>query len=109
MSETCATVYKSPVSKLLPFFERSRNRWKEKHHSLKAKCKKLSNQVRAVEKSRQLWKQLVQEEQQRIRELERELEELKRGAGGDGRCRSPASPGEATGTTRGAWVLLRGD
>jgi hypothetical protein len=78
MSETCAKAYKSPVSKLLPFFVTSRNNWKGKHHRLKAKCKKLSNQVRAVEKSRQHWKEVAEQGQQRIGELERELEALKR-------------------------------
>jgi peptidoglycan hydrolase CwlO-like protein len=79
MSETCEKVYKSPISKLLPFFEKSRNGWKQRHHRAKAKCKRLSNQVRAVMKSRQRWRELVQQQQQRLRELERELEELKRG------------------------------
>jgi hypothetical protein len=78
MSEPCAKVYKSPVSKLLPFFEKSRNGWKEKHHRIKAKCKKLSNQVRAVEKSRLRWRELAEQEQERARALERELEALKR-------------------------------
>lgn len=80
MSETTAKkAFASPVSKLLPFFLKSRDGWKEKHHQTKAKCKKLSNQVRAVEKSRRHWRELAAEQQQRVRELERELEELKRG------------------------------
>jgi hypothetical protein len=80
MSETTATkAFTSPVSKLLPFFVKSRDGWKEKHHRTKAKCKKLSNQVRAVEKSRLQWRELAEQQQQRVRELERELEELKTG------------------------------
>jgi hypothetical protein len=78
MSETTAgKVFASPVSKLLPFFVKSRDGWKEKHHRTKAKCKKLTNQVRAVEKSRRHWRTLAAEQQQRVRALERELEELK--------------------------------
>jgi len=76
MSET--TAYKSPVRKLLTFFEKSRNGWKQKHQQAKAKCKKLSNQVRAVEKSREQWREQAEQEMRRVHELERELEELKR-------------------------------
>ena len=76
MSET--NVYKSPVRKLMSFFEKSRNGWKEKHQQSKARCKNLSNQVRAVEKSRQQWREWAEEQERRVRELEREVEELKR-------------------------------
>jgi hypothetical protein len=78
MSETKATSYKSPVRKLVVFFRGSRDGWKEKHHEVKAECKKLSNQVRAVEKSRQQWREQAQTQERRVRELEREVEELKR-------------------------------
>ena len=68
---------KSPVRKLARFFRKSRDGWKRKHHEMKARCKKLSNQVRAVERSRQLWKERVKEQQRRVGELERELEAQK--------------------------------
>ncbi len=77
MAETDTKVFTSPVSKLLPFFRRSRDRWKQKHRQRKAQCKQLSNQVRAVEKSRQRWRQLAEQQEQRIRQLEQELGEQK--------------------------------
>jgi len=40
--------------------------------------KKLSNQTRAVEKSRAHWREIARREQRRSRELERELGVLKR-------------------------------
>jgi hypothetical protein len=77
MSETNALDYKSPLRKLVAFFQKSRNAWKEKHHEAKAECKKLSNQVRAVEKSRQQWRERAEAQERRADALERELEALK--------------------------------
>ena len=79
MLETQAQVLKSPIRKLMKFFRGSRDGWKGKHHEAKVQCKKLKNQVRAVEKSRQLWRERAEEQERRARELERELEELKNG------------------------------
>jgi F0F1-type ATP synthase membrane subunit b/b' len=70
-------MYKSPVPKLLSFFESSRDRWKSKCRTAKQANKLLANQTRAVEKSREQWKQAAQDAQRRIEELEREVEELK--------------------------------
>ena len=69
--------YVSPKSKLLRFFERSRDRWKAKHHELKKTCKLLQNQVRAVEKSRAVWRARVATLEQRLAEQESEIEQLK--------------------------------
>ena len=69
--------FKSPVKKLDRFFKKSRDGWKAKHHTLKQQLKKLSNQVRAVEKSRAHWREVAQQERRRVRELTRELEEQK--------------------------------
>lgn len=77
MSETNALDCKSPLRKLVAFFQKSRNAWKEKHHVAKAECKKLSNQVRAVEKSRQRWRERAEAQEQRADALERELKALK--------------------------------
>jgi chromosome segregation ATPase len=70
--------YKSPVTKLLRFFETSRDQWKRKHHDLKAELKLAHNQVRAVEKSREMWRERAEESTQRVRQLEAELAEIKR-------------------------------
>jgi len=58
--------YTSPKHKLLRFFEKSRDQWKAKCRTAKAKVKRLSKRVRFLETSRARWKQ-------RARELEREL------------------------------------
>jgi len=69
---------RSPRKKLLRFFARSRDGWKAKCLEAKVHCKRLGNQVRAVEKSRQRWRALADRRKQRIAELEQEVAELKR-------------------------------
>jgi muramoyltetrapeptide carboxypeptidase LdcA involved in peptidoglycan recycling len=69
--------FKSPVMKLVRFFESSRDKWKAKHHKVKQQLKLMGNQVRAVEKSRNHWKEVAQQERQRVRELTLELEKQK--------------------------------
>ena len=64
----------SPLRKLVVFFRKSRDRWKEKCQEAKRLCKKLSNQLRAVESSRQQWRELAQQYQSQVKELERALE-----------------------------------
>lgn len=70
--------YRSPVRKLAWFFERSRDNWKRKCQEAKKQLKLMSNQVRAVEKSRATWRSCAEQLQQRVQELERELSEEKR-------------------------------
>jgi chromosome segregation ATPase len=69
--------FSSPKSKLLRFFQKSRNGWKAKHHELKKSCKLLQNQVRAVEKSRAAWREQALTLKRRLAEVAGELEELK--------------------------------
>jgi len=70
--------WKSPLRKLVNFFERSRNRWKEKYTAKKQECKRMGNQVRAVEKSRAQWRQVAEEAQQQVVQLQKELEQYKK-------------------------------
>jgi len=69
--------FSSPVVKLVRFFETSRDRWKAKYGKVKKQCKKLQNQTRAVEKSRENWRGRARAWQRRVAELEREIKELK--------------------------------
>jgi hypothetical protein len=73
-------MFKSPVSKLLAFFRKSRDRWKAKCQQAKRDSKLLANQVRAVEKSRDHWKQATQQARREATAYRRELEALKRRA-----------------------------
>jgi chromosome segregation ATPase len=69
--------YKSPLRKLIAFFRRSRDRWKNKCHDLRRQLKKEQNQVRAVEKSRAAWRDKAQAATRQLQALQRELAEIK--------------------------------
>jgi len=73
VSELTEREFKSPQHKLAAFFERSRNKWKAKHRTLKSEFKREQNQRRAVEKSRAKWREQVADLQQRVQQLEQEL------------------------------------
>lgn len=62
--------FKSPLKKLVAFFEKSRDNWKAKYFAKRDQAILLANQVRAVEKSRESWRSIA-------REAQRELDELK--------------------------------
>jgi predicted ribosome quality control (RQC) complex YloA/Tae2 family protein len=77
-ADTTERSHKSPLRKLVLFFQNSRDQWKAKHHELKRELKKEQNQVRAVEKSRAQWRSKAEAAEQRVEELQRELNEIKR-------------------------------
>jgi hypothetical protein len=77
MAEEIRIAFRSPVGKLARFFEQSRNRWKTKYGELKRTCKLLDNQTRAVEKSRESWRLRATTAEERVAQLEREIERLK--------------------------------
>ena len=62
--------YKSPIRKLVHFFENSRDQWKAKHRKAKANEKRLKNRVRFLENSKG-------QKKQRVEELETEVARLK--------------------------------
>jgi predicted nucleic acid-binding Zn-ribbon protein len=69
--------YKSPTRKLLSFFERSRDGWKEKCAEAKAKVKRLRNRTEQLAESRERWKGRAEELRQEVERLRRELEAQK--------------------------------
>ena len=48
--------YKSPIRKLVNFFEKSRDNWKEKYQRNKKENNKLKNKVCALKASQEKWK-----------------------------------------------------
>lgn len=74
--------WKSPLRKLVRFFQRSRDQWKRKHHALKKDIKREQNQRRAVERSRQHWREKATRAERRVCELEAALGALKKRARG---------------------------
>jgi len=75
-------MFKSPLPKLVKFFERSRNGWKSKCQQAKAQNKHLATQTRAVEKSRAAWRARAESAERELRELRQALPALKNTAAG---------------------------
>ena len=70
--------YKSPIPKLMRFFESSRDGWKTKCREAKALAKDLKNAMGKLRQSRDRWKALTRLYKQRLDAAERELAEKKR-------------------------------
>jgi uncharacterized protein YdaU (DUF1376 family) len=73
-----ARTYRSPMRKLVAFFERSRDGWKRKRQEAKVLNRRLSNRVRKLEASRARWKERSRQQQQELRRLRAELEAEKK-------------------------------
>ena len=78
VSDTMEREYRSPMRKLVRFFEKSRDQWKAKHHALKEELKREQNQRRAVEKSRAAWRAKAEAAEQRAHELEVGLQQAQK-------------------------------
>jgi uncharacterized protein YdaU (DUF1376 family) len=76
MEET--KIYSSPTRKLMQFFERSRDGWKRKRQEAKVLNRRLSNRVRKLEASRDLWKERARRQREELRQLRAELEAEKK-------------------------------
>ena len=68
----------SPARKLVRFFMGSRDKWKDKCQAARVENKRLKNQTRAVERSRDVWRKRAQEQSRRVAELKRELQKIPR-------------------------------
>ena len=73
MKSASVAKLKSPVKKLVVFFQLSRDKWKAKYLARRDQAILLANQVRAVEKSRQQWRTIAQEARQEVKELKQQL------------------------------------
>jgi len=75
------TTYRSPVKKLLQFFQRSRNGWKRKHHEAKKKLKSWDTRFRVLRRNRDRWKELAGQQEVELERLRQELEAVKSNCG----------------------------
>jgi Basic region leucine zipper len=69
--------YTSRPGALIWFFRKSRDRWKKKHHDLRATVKGFKNQIAAVTKSREQWRLKEEQGSRRVSELEAEVASLR--------------------------------
>ena len=65
--------YKSPRRKLVRFFEKSRDNWKEKYTELKRRVRYLENRIRYLEKSRSNWKEQAQAREENLKIAEEKI------------------------------------
>ena len=70
INERKAKTYKSPIKKLVRFFEKSRDQWKAKCLEAKATAKGLKHRIGYLEQSKMEWKT-------KAKELEKELARMK--------------------------------
>jgi len=68
-----AIEYRSPLRKLVRFFEKSRDGWKEKCQQSKVLIKRLTNRMYAMKKSRDRWKTVAKRQRKELQELRRQL------------------------------------
>lgn len=78
--------YRSPIQKLVRFFEKSRDQWKTKCGEAKAKLKHFKRRTRFLQQSRDQWRQQAQQLEQELAEakaiergLRAEVEKLREG------------------------------
>ncbi len=71
-------VFRSPRLKLVKFFQKSRDKWKAKCQAAKGHSKRLGNQLRAVEKSRAMWRQRAEQSERKLAALQAELDQSKK-------------------------------
>ena len=69
--------YTSPIRKLLVFFERSRDDWKEKCKNRKVLLKRAASRIAGLTKSRNQWRELARQRQRELSKLRRELDAQK--------------------------------
>ena len=64
---TSLSDFKSPKHKILAMLHAGRDKWKAKHHQVKMALKLAGNQVRAVTKSRENWRNRAIEAERQLR------------------------------------------
>ncbi len=68
--------FRSPLRKLVAFFEASRNKWKKKCQQTKYELKLLRRKFGNLQKNRDMWQQRYQEADARREQLEAQREHL---------------------------------
>lgn len=73
-----AKKFSSPLSKLVTFFRKSRDRWKDKAQKMTKKWRAAHVQMRAMQRSRDHWKEVARNEKEKRKQVEQELAERKK-------------------------------
>jgi predicted nucleic acid-binding Zn-ribbon protein len=59
--------YKSPTHKVIAFLRKGRDGWRDKYKNLKTKLRSVEHQLRAVSKSRQMWRERAESAEAEIK------------------------------------------
>lgn len=70
--------YKSPLKKLVKFFEKSRDNWKSKYLEKKTELKRAKNQINDLKHRKEDWKDRAIEAENKLKEMERDSLEAKK-------------------------------
>ena len=70
--------YKSPLKKLVRFFEQSRDNWKNKYFEKKKELKKATNRIYDLEGRKDEWKERALEAETKLKEIDKNLSEVKK-------------------------------
>ena len=60
--------YKSPLKKLVNFFEKSRDKWKEKYVEKSKELKRVTNRIYDLETRKEHWKKRALEAEKQLKE-----------------------------------------
>ena len=70
--------YKSPLKKLVKFFEKSRDNWKNKYIEKKIELKRAKNQINDLKQRKEDWKDRAIEAENKLKEIEKNASEVKK-------------------------------
>jgi hypothetical protein len=70
--------YKSPLKKLVKFFEKSRDNWKNKYLEKKKELKRATNRIYDLEIRKDEWKERALEAETKLKEKDRNSSEVKK-------------------------------
>jgi chromosome segregation ATPase len=69
--------YKSPLKKLVKFFEKSRDNWKNKYFKKKKELKRATNRIYDLESRKDEWKERALKAERKVEEMNKNFSEKK--------------------------------
>jgi len=70
--------FKTPGMKLVRFFEKSRDQWKNKAKDAKYQIKLLRKKIKYMEENKKVYKKTIQNQSRQIEQMQEEIERLKK-------------------------------
>ena len=70
--------YKSPLKKLVKFFEQSRDKWKSKYFEKKKELKRAKNQINDLKQRKENWKDRAITAENKLKEISVDSSEVKK-------------------------------